>query len=273
MLTLITLSCCSQTKIAGNAFPYNRDNTKLNYILIGKENILWDTGADITLFFHDFAAHKQFVFPVIVTDYGKKRSVAPVYFSRDINLEPLSINHVFYLLKKQDAISPAMKQLEIGGILGMNVISRAHWLIDFTTHSVRILSDTAEFTNSNDPKLILSYYKRKQPKTRLSVQGIDTKNIIIDSGSTADMILFASDIEKINKHILPVDTVDYRSSGLYADSIREKQYIYHNISINGYTMDTLHIVQGNSRRLIGMGFFRKFDKVYLNTQEKTFRFY
>jgi hypothetical protein len=165
-----------------------------------------------------------------------------------------------------------MRKSGFGGILGMNVISRASWIIDFSESSIQILSENDTMLLNQKPAFVLSY-KTARPKTILTIQGEEIEDVLIDSGSDADMVLCESDIKKINQHIQPIGTNNYQSAGLYSDiKSKEEQYTYKNVNINGYEFDMLDIVQG-SRRKIGIGVFRKFDKVYLNTQEKIFRFY
>ncbi|MDR1584043.1 MAG: hypothetical protein LBS55_12465 [Prevotellaceae bacterium] len=259
-----------QPEITTGNFFYDKNSYD---ILVGKERILWDTGSEGTFFFQDFAFRKICcVMPSITYDYGGGWSITPFYFSRIVELVPFTIKNVFYSIEAKENISPFMKKFGFGGILGMNIISQANWVVDFSENSIKTLSKDDDLMFNCEPKLLLLYNKRSTPKTTFIVQEIKIKDILIDSGSDADIVLCESDIKKINQIIHPIDTNNYRTHGLYSSSTKGKQYVYKSIAINNHQFDTLKIRQGNTR-LIGMGFFRKFDKVYLNTEEKIFRFY
>ena len=58
----------------------------------------------------------------------------------------------------------------------------------------------------------------------------------------------------------------------FSNCIPSKQYVYTNIKINNTFFDTLTITEGE-KRLIGIGFFRKFDKVFWDSGKKEVRFY
>jgi hypothetical protein len=262
-----------QPTITTGKFFYGKNST---IILIGKENIIWDTGAVETIFFQDFAAHQNkicCISPAIVFDSKRDWSVTSFYFSREVELSPFTIKNIFYLIETKESISPFMKKRGFGGVLGMDIISQANWVIDFSEGSIQIPSEKDTILFNQKPGLMLSYKKTVRPKAPLTIQGVEIEDLLIDSGSESGLVLCESDIKKINQYIQPVDTSNYESSGLYSQNKHiEVQYTYKDMNINGYDFDMLNIVQG-TRRKIGMGFFRKFDKVYLNTQEKTFRFY
>jgi len=84
-----------------------------------------------------------------------------------------------------------------------------------------------------------------------------------------------SDIEEINKKYKPVDTLEAHSYGTHSISpVIGNCYVYDTIMINNIYFKNVQIIEGNNdRRLIGFGFFKRFDKVYLNTKEKEFCFY
>jgi hypothetical protein len=262
-----------QPKITTGKSFYGKNSTK---ILIGKENIIWDTGCNRTIFFQDFASYQNKICCIIlsiINDSKGNWSVTPFYFSRKVELASFTIKHVFYSIEAKENISPFMKKFGFGGVLGMNVISQANWVIDFSEGSIQVVSPKDTVLFNQKPAFILSYKKTARPKAVLSIQGVEIEDVLIDSGSDASIILCESDVRKINQYIQPIDTSNYQSAGLYSENKHiEYQYTYKNVNINGFEFDMLNIVQG-TRRKIGMGFFRKFDKVYLNTEEKIFRFY
>jgi hypothetical protein len=257
-------------EITPGKFFYGKNSTK---ILIGKENIIWDTGATMTIFFQDIATHKNKICYIIIRDSERNWAAVPFYFSREVELASFTIKDVFYSIEAKENISPFMKKFGFGGILGMNIISQANWVIDFSEGSIQVVSPKDTTLFNQKPAFILSYKKTERPKATLTLQWVEIEDVLIDSGSDASIILCESDIEEINQYIQPIDTSNYQSAGLYSENKHiEYQHTYKDMNINGYKFDMLNIVQG-PRRKIGMGFFRKFDKVYLNTEEKIFRFY
>jgi hypothetical protein len=259
-----------EPKITYGKFCYN---TEFKVIILGDENISWDTGSPWTIFFHDFAAHKIPVMPTIAIDSYGKRKITFLYFSRALKVAPITLKNTFYNTIKQNKISSSMRQSGIGGIFGMNVINRAYWIIDFPEGYIEAIPRKDTVLSDREPKFSLSYGSRRFPKTVLVVQGIEIKNALIDSGNgSADLVLCESDMRKLNRKVQPVDSATYYSSGLFTDSIPKKKYLYKNIVINNYRFDTL-VIRPDNENCIGIGLFRKFDKVYLNTDKKEFLFY
>jgi|GEM_PF-654117 len=265
--------CCSTT-ISEGEIRYNQNNLPFNHVLIGKENIVWDTGSASSVFFQDFAPWKIFWRSITVLDGYGHEALEWLYYSPSMKFDAITITNISYLLINEEKVSARIKNLNTMGILGMNVISKANWLINLADSTLHIMNRKNEYAVTDIPKLSLTYREDRTPETTLTIAGIDINDVLIDSGSDVDMILLEKDIEQINYYFFPADTTTRTSSSLYAENILEKKYIYHNIAINGYTFDKLGIVQGgSSRRLIGMGFFQKFDKVFLNTKKKEFQFY
>lgn len=269
---LFCLGCT--TKISDEKkIKYNRNNLFTKYILIGNEHILWDTGAEGSVFFQDFASRKIKLGSKTLIDYNKQKSETPLFYSPSIVFDSMRINNIHYLLVPENEVAIGIKNYGIMGILGMNVIGKANWLIDFTDTTLYILKQKNMPEITIIPNLLLPYQQIKVPIATLVIAETAISNVIIDSGSEADLIFLESDIEQINRYFPPIDITNYFSSSLYNDNIPEKKYKYQNITVNGYTFDELEIVQGKTNRLIGMGFFRKFNKVFLNTKEKEFCFY
>jgi hypothetical protein len=261
-----------QTEITNESAIYN--NSGSPEITIGENPILWDTGTEETILFHDFTEEKYWIGLSLVFDYNKNWRILRRYFSREIHLGPFTIKNVLYAMEEaKEKLAPSIKSSGKAGILGMNAIGKANWLIDFSGKYIQTIPQNDTVSFQKQPKFSLSYQKTKRPETVLTIQGCEIKDILIDSGSDDDMAMLESDIRQIKRNLLPTDSTDCMRSGLYSDSIPEYRYIFHNIVINGHQFDSLNIRQSKTRRLIGMGFFQKFDKVYLNTKEKIFVFY
>jgi hypothetical protein len=262
-----------EPKITYEKFYYN---SKFTCIMLGDENIIWDTGSNHTLFFCDATACKIPVIPTIAVDGYGKRAITFLYFSRSLRVAAITMKNVFYNTIKQNKIPSSIRQSGISGIFGMNVINRANWIIDFVEGSIQTVPRKDTVLSGQEHRFCLLYSKKRYPKTTIYIQGVEIKNVLIDSGSSADLMLLESDIRKINQKIQPIDSIVYHSPspGVFVDdTIQQKLYRYKNIVINDSRFNKLKIIQHSSERSIGIGFFRKFDKVFLNTKEKIFLFY
>ena len=249
-------------------------NTKIepdSFITFGSRNI-WDTGAEQSLFFEEFIHpySKTIVGIMPVIDYAFNFTMAKLYFSKSIQLsDNVEIRNVFY-----NVIDTATTLQNFNGIIGMNVINKANWLIDFSNNTIQSLSKHNSYTPKEKYKLCLSYKNSKRPKVNIIIQGVEIKDVVMDSGfKEGELILFKEDIEKINQISIPVDTSKFYSQGLRGNKIPEPLYIYDCVTINSVPIDSLKIIQSEHRRLIGLNFFKKFERIYLDTKTKRFYFY
>ncbi len=231
---------------------------------------MWDTGADATAFFKDFGQKKfPFMFS-LVFEYGHKIRLQKVKYSNQIEIDSVILKNIIYLDVDSQNISQCIRDKEISGIVGMNVINKYNWIIDFDKNTLQNLPKTTTYNHT--PQFTLRYSNTMIPKTTVSIADVKLKNILIDSGFNIDFTLLSSDIEQINQYIAPDTIFNTSSSGLFSDSIVESEYQYSNIMIDNIKFDKLYITEGN-KRLIGTGFFRKFDRVFWDSKNREVRFY
>ncbi len=250
--------------------PNNQIDENSNQIILTNSKLLWDTGADGTIFFKDFNQRKIIIGLANVSDFHKKSTIRKRYFSITLIADSILFKNLVYNEISIDNISQGVQYLAINGILGMNVINKYNWIIDFDKNTLQNLSKTTTYNHT--PQFTLRYSNAMKPKTAVSIADVKLKNILIDSGFNIDFTLLSSDIEQINQCIAPDTIFNTSSSGLFSDSIVESKYQYSNIMIDNIKFDKLYITEGN-RRLIGTGFFRKFDRVFWDSKNREVRFY
>lgn len=255
----------TKIELKNNAIDENH-----NHIILKNSKLCWDTGANATAFFKDFGQKKFLFMFATVFEYGHKIRFQKVKYSNHIEKDFIILKNIIYLDVDSQNTAQWIKNKEISGIVGMNIISKYNWIVDFDKNILQNLSKTT--TYNHIPQFTLRYSNTMKPKTTVSIGGVKLNNILIDSGFNIDITLLSRDIEQINQRIAPDTIFNTSSSGLFSDSIVESKYQYSNIMIDNIKFDKLYITEGN-RRLIGIGFFRKFDRVFWDSGNREVRFY
>ena len=257
------------SKISYGTFPFDKNKA----ILFLNDSLLWDTGtfgSSISEKYKENIPNKiRFLNSTIIDFFNEKQQV-PFYYSRQFNVgNSFSIcNFFFFLLDDREHI----EKYQIGCI-GMDVIGKANWVIDFDLEKIHILPQNKTYETTIPPQLIFEYKQNKEPKTQLDFSGFQIENVLIDAGYNSEIVLLKSDIEEINKKHKPVDTLTAATYGIHStEPVISNAYIYDTIMINNICFKNVQIVEGN-KRLIGFAFFKRFNKVFLNTKEKDFYFY
>jgi predicted aspartyl protease len=249
-------------------FDKNKDKLFLN------DSLLWDTGATTTVIYDERKTCEKIWFGyVLFFDTFYKARFRKLYYSSQFNpIDSLSIRQLCFLIAKD--IPKEMKYDYEIGLIGMNVISRANWIINFQSEQVDILSHNKIYKTKNVPQLIFKYEQKNRPETQLDFSVCKLENVLIDAGSDSELILLKSDIEIINKKYKPVDTLTATAYGMHSTSpIILNCYVYDSIVMNNVCFKNVEIVEGNVKRIIGFKFFKRFNAVFLNTKEKRFYFY
>ncbi|KGN79366.1 hypothetical protein HW49_06340 [Porphyromonadaceae bacterium COT-184 OH4590] len=243
---------------------------KETLIILNSSRFLWDTGAESSVLFENFNQRRITVGFANVFDVHKTSTTRKRYFSTYLRIDSILLKNFIYHEIPTEYISQVVQNMNFKGILGMNVIKNYNWLLDFSKNTLNNFNISYKYDNLAIFKL--EYKSKHKPCTSLDIEGIKLEKIFIDSGSEADIKLAKKEIEKINRILQPDTTLEYVSSGLLRDSISHKKYIYTNIRINNIILDTLSIVE-SSKCYIGIGFFRKFDRVFWDSGSKEVRFY
>ena len=244
-------------------------------LLFLNDTLLWDTGAACSVI--DEKYKNKIPYKRIPLGYGlvfdtfRKIGFQKLYYSPQFNFaDSLTISKFCFLIVD---MPEEIKFNNNMGIIGMDVISKANWMIDFNSEKIDILSQNTMYKTEDFPQLILNYKHNRVPKTQLDFSVCQCENVLIDAGFTEDLALLESDIEIINKLYKPVDTLKSNRYSIYSTTpVIQNCYVYDTISINDVCFNNIQILEGN-KRLIGFKFFKRFDKVFLNTKEKCFYFY
>ncbi len=248
----------------------NAINENSNQIILKNSRLVWDTGASGSVLFEDFSQYKTLLGLSIISDYSYKFKIKKMFFTRNITVENIVIRDFIYTkidTKKSESILLATDD---SGILGMNVIGNYNWLLDFDKNTLQNFDKTYKYNGL--PAFELKYTSKRYPFSTIQIEGIRIKKILIDSGFNTDIRLLKSDIDEINKNITPDTIIEGSSNSLFSDSIPHREYIYTNIKINDVVFDSISIIESN-RPLIGIGFFRKFDRVFWDSKNREVRFY
>ncbi|MDO4726949.1 MAG: hypothetical protein Q4A56_07005 [Porphyromonadaceae bacterium] len=239
-------------------------------ISISDNRFLWDTGASGTILFSNIKIDRIPIGLSFVWDTHYKLKICKLFFVKEYLDDSIRFENLIYTEVKENNVSIAEQKQNFGGILGMNVIKNYNWLLDFSKNTLNNFNISYKYDNLAIFKL--EYKSKHKPCTSLDIEGIKLKNTLIDSGSDADIQLLPTDIEQINKIIPPDSIIEQFSSGLFSDSIPSKKYFYSRLKVNGLFIDTLTINESKKRKL-GIGFFRKFDRVFWDSGSKEVRFY
>jgi hypothetical protein len=261
------------TGISGIRVNYPMKEIRSKLLCVGDENLIWDTGSSQTLFLENINNHKRiFLGYISQTDVANILKKEKVYFSPVVKLSSFTAKNIMYIqMDKQDiVILSKATGINVEGIIGMDLIGTENWLIDFENSTMQILPQNEMLplmselcVNYNDYNML--------PTANFAIQNIEIDSVLIDSGTSDELFLYKSDIDKINIYIAPVDSGRKNYSGLYSN--RELCfYIYRNITVNGYLIDKLQITVSD-KRILGLGFFHKFSKVFLDTKKQEFQFY
>jgi predicted aspartyl protease len=264
---LIFRWCINSTKISYTVLHFDKNEKRL--FLNG--NLLWDTGSNGSVIYEEYKStipHRIQIGYSFVFDTFHKMRFVPFFYSHQFGLsDSVNIRNFFFAL-----ISTKIQDNVIG-LIGMDVISKTNWIIDFTSEKVKILPQDKIYETKELSKLNLKYKRNRVPKTQLDFSVCQLKNVLIDAGFDAEIALLKSDIEGINEKYKPVDTLKTFRYGIYSTAPTiQNIYVYDSIMINHICFQNVQIME-NSKRLIGFAFFKRFNKVFLNTKEREFYFY
>jgi len=259
-------------KVSYGFFPFDKNKEKLFL----NDSLLWDTGATGSTIYeeHKDKIHNkiQFGYHLGFDTFYKMRFHKLYYLSQFDIGDTLTI-HNFSFKIIENILPEEIKQSGEIGIIGMDVISKANWIIDFDLGKIDIISKNKTYKTKDQPQLVFKYKHTKKPKTQLDFSVCQVGKILIDAGFNGELSLLRSDIEKINGKYKPIDTLEMSVYGLYSISpIIQNCYVYDIVKINNIYFRNIQICESDNR-LIGFKFFKRFNKVFLNTKEKEFCFY
>jgi hypothetical protein len=240
-------------------------------ILLSSNTLLWDTGSSFTALFAVENMDKTMVGLAMAKEgISRKFVFSPIFFTKSFKRDSLTVSNLFFAGIKTELLSDSFVDSDIEGILGMNVIGKTNWLIDFETERIR---STLSFEPNENPVLVLSFSSLKRPKISITINdSIKIDNILFDTGSDDCLTLLEEDIQKISVCSTPVETFHNYYSGLYTDSVKRNVFLYKQMNINGLEMDSIAITQEKTR-LMGTAFLKRFAKVFFDSKNGQIKFY
>ena len=239
-------------------------------LLIFSDGFIWDTGCSQTVFFESFSdgimeKSKKKQKPMI--DYLNIVKSLDTYFSERLFIDSLEVKNITFSTIKHDEAPLIFTQMGTQGIIGMDIIGKANWLINFSENTLEVLPHKKHSDIQEKTTFIISYKGKNKPQTELTIDNVLFENVLVDAGAFGHITLLHEDILNINQKKEPVDTVESSNFSFFMDSINEVVYSYQNMNINGMEFDTINIKNGNLR-LLGLGFLRKFDKIFFDTKKQ-----
>ena len=228
-------------------------------------NLLFDTGANITLLYADTVPESFYPFmQADAKDIAGNHFPVKKYFSFYTRFGNIEGNLWTIVLLPQ-----RFQWQHIQGIIGTDMIDRCNWLIDFEKGK---LSNAYSFV-SDTPDMVLRYKKEQglYYVEEMEINGIKCSHVLIDTGyDRSDFLLTRQDIEQMpDAYFLKKDTCHgFTDMG---NEIIISEVAQGEVNQKQFTNVTLAILA--SRRAIGISFFRRFSQVVLDTRKQEIKCY
>lgn len=228
-------------------------------------NLLFDTGANITLLYTDTVPES--FYPFVRTDakdIGGNDFSVEKYFSFYARLGNIEGNLWTTILLPQ-----RFQWQHIHGIIGTDMIDRCNWLIDFTKGEI---SNVHPFVPGT-PDMVLRYKKEQglYYVEEMEINGIKCSHILIDTGyDRSDFLLPKQDIELMpGAYFLKKDTCyGFADAGSVITVYEVAQG-----EVNKKPFESVTLATWASRRAIGISFFKRFSQVVLDTRRQKVKCY
>ena len=228
-------------------------------------NLLFDTGANITLLYTDTVPES--FYPFVRTDakdIGDNDFSVEKYFSFYARLGNIEGNLWTTILLPQ-----RFQWQHIHGIIGTDMIDRCNWLIDFTKGEI---SNVHPFVPGT-PDMVLRYKKERglYYVEEMELNGVKCSHVLIDTGyDRSDFLLPKQDIEQMSDAcFLKKDTCyGFADTGNEISIYEVAQGEVNQMQFKNVTLATLA-----SRRTMGISFFKRFSQVVLDTRKQEIRCY
>lgn len=274
--------------------PFVKRNISQSHFVLEGDSCyyLFDTGFSSSAFYVDDPERMVGdLFPVMIT-FG--RSVTGhvhthfMYFSDSLNLDfirsgrtvfnhyPLEWNFIGKVIPEDLPQKPLF-------VIGMNLIRQANWLFDMKNKLIHCLpkqqacQDLSELPDK--PVFVLPYrldFRGKHiPRTDLDIDGTVIPDLKIDTGCDISFNLRNEDIERLGLSEPEIkENKVIMASGRKTAQIKryEKEVIRLNNQFD-LAPASVYSTSTSSSRLLGKGFFQRFDYVFLDTDAQKFFFY
>ena len=250
-----------------NISPLVSSFDKDGYVTFSRNgvNLLFDTGANITLLYADTVPESFYPFmQTDAKDIGGNDFSVKKYFSFYTRLGNIEGNLWTIILLPQ-----RFQWQHIHGIIGTDMIDRCNWLLDFEEGK---LSNVYPFIFGT-PDMVLRYKKERglYYVEKMEINGIKCSHILIDTGyDRSDFLLLKQDIE-----LMP-DAYFLKKDTCYGFTNTGNEIIIYEVSqgrVNKKPFTNVTLATFASRRAIGISFFKRFSQVVLDTRRQEIKCY
>lgn len=281
MMAITCLTSCLNNNLM-NTGSIKYGNSKFDFVeqqhILIQNSFIFDTGAEgsmVTDWSNVNYNSKVMIGWQKIIDGNNKYEFEKNYFVKCISLDSLEFHKFIITQVDTNKIKPLIRSFINKGIIGMNIISKANWLFDFKEKSFIIFPHDSILDFKTDRIVSLGYNKEFRPLVSVNINGIKVDNVLIDTGASSEIELDPETISKLYKYDLPIDTLNANFINLYSgnDHLNHYKYCFERLKINNCTVDSIHIAETKYQSLIGMGFLSRFDKMFIDTKNKTFYLY
>ena len=253
-----------------SAFSFN----KYGHILLDGD-YFFDTGAMVTLLIqHDSLnmdnSKKTNFFQVVMDGSGKVKT-EKLYFFENFSASDIQFNKAYFLMLSPETLSLTMQNAIQKGLIGMNFIKHANWLIDFKDSTIHCLSKDSIICIPENNVLILKYKNRYHPKIDLVIDNHKFKNLLFDTGLGGDLLLRKSDLSQIKKNEALTKEISY--SSLYkSDSTKQTTYMFEKLNVNDFIFTDIEVTE-YIKPMVGVSFVKRFNYLFIDTKNQVFYLY
>ena len=271
IIATLSLSCSKILKVSSIEGKGEITLAKNGHILIAGKYI-FDTGAKVTVFTGRDTLNipgKKTLYSQKVEDANGVYKREKYYYFDEVLIGNLHLQKAHLLKIPYESLSKNMKELINGGILGMNSINQANWIINFKEFIIECIPKDSLISIPAENKMKLSYKNKVHPKVTLTINGITFKNMLFDTGAFDELSLTKSQISQIEEIEL------YGSIGM--NGLYSKQtsnvYICKELNLNNVLFRDVLITETTKFPLIGMGIIKQFNHLFIDTKNQVFYLY
>jgi predicted aspartyl protease len=271
LLLLLSFGAYSQNKLTEN-FRTNEDTTTIivNVVVDGKKlNFIFDSGAQISMLFDDGSFNLEKAREVKVIDANDKPTKALI-IRKKIAIPSLKIKNKGYCLVMKN-IPQALKELNIHGIIGADIINRCDWEINFKNLEISRLKKKFSLPKDSFYEINTHIDKTTHGTSTYIIIDNDTIPFLIDTGSNLILTAYKpnSDLQTSNLK-LKVFAYSFTISSNY---LEDTSFIgLENITIGDFQIKDIPVsyyMNKGTTNSIGTKFFKPFGRFYmLNSKNK-----
>jgi len=264
---ILLLAGCSSNEEAN--ISYNKSTVEITNSLV-IDGFIFDTGSSHSVIFQDTGniPEGEPVSRNRISDTNNRGRVLNLYRVESISVGSLEINNGEFLYIDKKSLPSMIHSYK--GIIGMDIIDLGNWLIDMKNKEVTVINKDSIYETSQEGLRLTYKIRNFLPEATLKIGNLLLQNMIIDTGSQAMVELPSGDTRELNKTYESVVADTLLFSGLYNNSITEHLiHEYHDITLNNsFFIDTLTVSEVRRERRIGFGLFKKYDFVFIDTQNQ-----